>query len=303
MTSKLLHIPADEYHADPCPAPSLSNSILQTLLRDSPFHAWFCHPKLNPNRPDSGGSRLMARGTVVHKLALDAGSEVVVLEYADYRKKDAQAARDEALAQGRTPILRDDYDRATALAKPLRERLEAYLGAPINDCLREQVLIWEEDGCWRRIMIDAMSPDLLHMADLKSTEGSVSPHALSRKVYTDDYHIQAAFYLRGMDAHDPANAGRRHFTFLFGQQSAPFVCGPPIELSEGGLELGRQQVETGVRLWDSCMRANRWPAYGTDTYIAEPPPWLMQQWQMRYETDESMNPIEWSAEQLYGVKK
>ena len=39
----------DEYHADPCPEPSLSASIAETIWRESPNHARNEHPRLNPN--------------------------------------------------------------------------------------------------------------------------------------------------------------------------------------------------------------------------------------------------------------
>ena len=38
------------YHADPCPAPSLSRSIAETLILESPEHAFAAHPRLT--KPD-----------------------------------------------------------------------------------------------------------------------------------------------------------------------------------------------------------------------------------------------------------
>ena len=37
----------DEYHADPCPTPSLSSGIARVLWANTPMHAWFKHPRLN----------------------------------------------------------------------------------------------------------------------------------------------------------------------------------------------------------------------------------------------------------------
>jgi len=42
-------IPDKEYHADPCPVPSLSSTLARTLLNQSPLHAWTKHPRLNPD--------------------------------------------------------------------------------------------------------------------------------------------------------------------------------------------------------------------------------------------------------------
>lgn len=41
-----LGVPEAEYHADPCPEPSLSSTIAKTLLASSPLHAAVRHPRL-----------------------------------------------------------------------------------------------------------------------------------------------------------------------------------------------------------------------------------------------------------------
>ena len=43
-------IPPREYHADPCPAPSLSRSIAKLLVERSPAHAYAAHPRLGGPR-------------------------------------------------------------------------------------------------------------------------------------------------------------------------------------------------------------------------------------------------------------
>ncbi|CAI3961985.1 unnamed protein product, partial [Commensalibacter communis] len=37
-------MPASIYHSDPCPTPSLSNSLIRDLLDKSPYHAAWKHP-------------------------------------------------------------------------------------------------------------------------------------------------------------------------------------------------------------------------------------------------------------------
>lgn len=50
-------IPEADYHADPCPTPSLSSSIGKELVNRSPWHAWTKHPRLNPEvEPDNRAS-------------------------------------------------------------------------------------------------------------------------------------------------------------------------------------------------------------------------------------------------------
>jgi hypothetical protein len=300
-------IPTARYHADDlCALPSLSSSILQIILSESPLHAWAAHPRLNMAR-ERDDSRRSEIGSVSHKLAIGKGADIVVLPFDSYRKKEAQEGRDAATMAGKIPILADDYARALALSKPLAEAAEQYLGMRIDECLREQVIVWNEGKFWRRCMIDLARPDLSMLLDLKTTEASVSPISCARRVY-DGYDVQAAFYTRGADAVDPAQTGRRTFGLIFAEQQTPFAISPPIEFSEAGIEMARQKVEIGCRKWDSCIATNRWPGYGSDVYIAEPPPWALQAWELRQTSDESLNPLHvpedfhTKLELLYGRK-
>ncbi|MFA6125504.1 PD-(D/E)XK nuclease-like domain-containing protein [Sphingomonas sp.] len=289
MQPGLHNLDAETYHADPAPKVSLSASILKIVLSESLLHAWHAHPKLNPNwKPNT--SRAAEIGSVAHKLALGVGADVQIIAAENYRTKAAQEARDAAQAARKIPCLQSDYADAESLATPLREALEDYLGAHVADCLVEHSFVWQENGMWRRAMLDIVTRDLMRAADLKTSTASVAPMAAARRIYDSNYHIQAGFYLRGLDALDPDNVGRRTFGFVFGEQNEPHAVSPPIELSEAGLEMARQQIDVGVALWDHALRTNVWPGYSTDILIAEPPSWALTQWQTRYETDESLNP-------------
>ncbi len=299
-----------DYHRDNfLPAPSLSSSILQTLLSESPLHAWTCHPRLNPNYAEDdsgiGDKRSVQIGSAAHKLAIGAGAELFVIEADSYRSKAAQELRDKAQGEGQTPILADDYARAQALAGPLAEAAEDYLQTKISDCLREQVIVWKEGPFWRRIMVDLARPDLTKVLDLKTTDASANPYACAKRAY-DAYDVQEAFYKRGFDAIDPENMGYREFAFIFAEQNAPYAISPPIIFSEAGQEMARQKVEIGCRLFDSCLASNRWPGYGSDVYIAEPPSWKLSEWELRQTSDETLNPLpkpenwEKNLELLYG---
>lgn len=276
MNATIQQMPAAEYHRDPAPAPSLSSSIAQCIVNESPMHAYARHPRLgNTVRNDS--ARRAEIGSVAHKLALGAGSEVSIISADNYRTKAAQEARDAAIAAGTVPILQSDYDAAEALATPLADAAANYMGAPIADCLAEHVIIWQDaSGGWRRVMMDLISPDYRRLCDLKTTQASVSPQACARRLY-EGYHIQAAFYLRAADALDPAGVGLRRFGFIFAEQDAPHAISSPIELSEAGLDMGRKAVDRACRIFDQCLASGVWPGYSRDVYVAEPPAWSLQE--------------------------
>ena len=108
MRNELCAMSAAEYHADPCPEPSLSSSIARLILSHSPLHAWTEHPRLNPNyKPEE--STKFDRGSAAHALLLEGEDRMAVIPFKDYRKDAAQEARDNARLAGKFPVLEADY--------------------------------------------------------------------------------------------------------------------------------------------------------------------------------------------------
>src|SRR5215203_2653492 len=71
-------IPPADYHRDPCPIPSASCSILETLLNRTPHHAWLQHPRLNKDgwKP-SESSRKADIGSAVHEMVTRRGRGII----------------------------------------------------------------------------------------------------------------------------------------------------------------------------------------------------------------------------------
>ncbi len=97
-------VAAARYHADPCVKPSLSSSIAKILLEKTPRHAWYAHPRLNPDFAANTDTKFDL-GSVVHELMLGKGVGYAVIKAADYRAKTAQAARQAAREEGKVPLL------------------------------------------------------------------------------------------------------------------------------------------------------------------------------------------------------
>src|SRR5262245_44641936 len=105
--------PTAAYFADPCPAPSLTQSIAKILLERSPLHAWHAHPRLNPDyKPDDDTK--FDIGNVAHKLMIGRGKDIEQLpeKYEDWRTKDAKQWREAAASQGKLAVLGHQYQRA-----------------------------------------------------------------------------------------------------------------------------------------------------------------------------------------------
>ena len=145
MTPNFYAMPADEYHADPCPQPSLSSSIAQILLRESPRKAWFSHPRLNPQYREEHDGKFDL-GTCAHAVLLENdASRITIVEADDWRTKAAKEQRDAARAAGKTPLLARHFADVQAMVEAARKFIA---GSEVSeywpDSDSELTGIWQE---------------------------------------------------------------------------------------------------------------------------------------------------------------
>lgn len=282
MKPGIYSMAADAYHADPVPEASLSGSVAIPLVHRSPRHAWWAHPRLNPDCEAKHSDR-MDLGTVAHALLLGVGGEIVTIDAENYTTKKAREERDAAREAGRTPVLKASYEQAEQMVVKASAFLDNALpgwaaGKP------EQVMIWREGEAWCRGMVDWLMDDLLTVIDYKTTGTSARPDDVERHLFDMNYHLKAAFYERGLNVLHPEGAGRRRFLFLFQETDAPYECSL-VGLSEGAMMIGRKQATYAIRRWQQCIKSGVWPGYGLAPHTASPPPWIEQRWMAREMSD------------------
>jgi hypothetical protein len=275
MTPGIHQMTAESYHADPCPTPALSNSIIKPLLNKSPLHAWMAHPRLNPNYR-SIESTTFDLGKATHSLLLEGIDSVVIVDAEDWRTKAAKEARDAARAAGKHPMLPDQALRVNAMAKacmefvdrsPLRGFMSA--GAP------EQSITWLEEPAglpmWCRARIDWLLDDRSVMIDYKTTEADNPGDFIRSSMVQYGYDTQDVFYTRGMAA-----LGAKSKMLFLVQEVAPPYCCYIVECAESMREMARRKVQRAIWLWEECVRTDTWPGYPDAIYSAEAPMWAMQ---------------------------
>jgi len=258
----------DYYHLDPCPEPSLSSHMAGILLGKSPQHAWRAHHRLGA-KVKSKASDAKDAGTIRHRLIYGVGPEIVEVDANDWRKKDAQEARDSARARGAVPILSRQLREAEDEASVIIDGFPV----PLNECDVELTLVWldEETGIWCRARIDSWHPSSSTIYDLKSCENMVAA-ASGAQCIRFGYDIQAAAYIEAMEACIPSLAGRVQFRFHFAEPGIT-PCTP--ELSGELLELGRRKWSRAKELWAQCLKSGQWP--GPQITRIEAPPWAVAQ--------------------------
>lgn len=275
----------DDYFADPCPEPSLSNSGIGILLNKSPLHFAAQHPRLVADTDQAEqivkeATQAMCTGSVVHRLALGAGKDYAILEFDDYKKQAARDQRDEAEAEGKVPILAAKFEVAAAQAKVIRQHLDDVLLG--EEFLPEVVIAWQIETkhgtIWCRGMIDAWCPSLLIAVDLKSTVDA-SPAAAVRRMVNGGYDTQDALYSRGL-GHVVGQPGRVRFVTLFGENAPPFAS-HAVSIDEAWRSSSWDLCEEAAEIFASCMKAKKWPGYPRQPQLLNPPDWLISQRMVR----------------------
>lgn len=264
----IYNTPAAEYHADPCPQPSLSSSVAKILLDQSPLHAWHAHPRLNPYyEPDVDDK--FDLGTAAHMLLLERRADgIVIVRADDWRSKAAKESRDQARAEGKTPILEHQYERADRMVRAAYEFIDTTaFGGIFQLGLAEQTVVWEENGVWCRCRPDLWWGEVRIILDYKTTENA-QPDAFIRQIGRMSYHTQAEFYTRGLATLGPSPA----FVFLAQETTPPHACSL-IALSNAYRAIGQQRVEKAISGWRNFLTTKNWPSYTNQICYAEPKPW------------------------------
>ena len=269
-TEILYDIPEDTYHADPCDTPALSQSLAHTLITSSPAHAYLEHPKLGgvARVPTSS----MDLGSLVHSLLLGAGAKIHLVSANDWKTKAAQAERDEARAAGELPVLVKDMAEAHALVDVVRPKLLDR--GIVLDGHSEVVVLWTEDTdagviqC--RARMDHITGDEHTVIDLKTTGKILPPSRLGRHFCDFGYEIQAAAYVRAVEAARPHLCGRVRFLDVAIELTRP-NCVTVAEPDGAMRALGERRWLRACETWGQCLATNTWPEYSDSVVLVSPP--------------------------------
>lgn len=263
-------MPSEAYHSDPAPTPSLSCGIAKILIGETPQHAWCAHPRLNPafKREEDGAFDI---GNAAHSLMLGDPKTFHVVDFDDWRTKDAKHERESARKTGMIPMLARHWERVVAMVEAGRAQLAVHMDA--SDAFTkgkpEQSLFWKEGETWLRIRPDWLPDDRKHFDDYKSTT-CADPDVWSRVVFAVGHDMQAAFYRRGIRALGLAR--NPVMRFVVQEIEKPFALSV-VELGPDVLEMADRRVDRAIQRWNWCRRNGIWPGYPARTCTIAAPPW------------------------------
>lgn len=280
----------DAYHSDCCVGVSVSKSSLP-IAPEPPAKAW-ARSYLNPARIERDSDAL-SFGRAAHALVLgepEFAAHWIVSPFDDFRKKEAQAWRDE---QKKAIVKASDMNTIAAMANALRitpQTAHAFdgVGAP------EASIIWqcEETGLWLKARPDWLPDDpQMYFAREYKTCVTIEPRRLSNDVFRYGYDVQAALIYDGLHA----VTGKRPLgvAHIVQEKEPPYLCDLRMFTTEQ-IEAGRTRYRAGLRLFARCLARMKagdpahiaWPGYTTEPQFFETPSWVINQVVEMDETDE-----------------
>jgi hypothetical protein len=271
MPEFLQEISHEDYIADKVGNISLSSGIAKILLNKSPRHAWIAHPRLNPKwQPHN--KKEFDIGTAAHALLLEGKqSKICVIDAEDWRTKAAKEQRDEAYANGLTPLLAKHNVAVNRMVDAAKEYIEqTHLKGIFDNGKPEQTVTLDEAGVSLKGRLDWITNDRRIVLDYKTT-GDASPDAFSRQISRMGYDIQEQFYLRILAGNGCEDT---EFYFLAQEDEYPHLCSLH-RLHPSMQEYGAVKVQQAIDLWRKCMESGKWPGYPTDVCYT-----VLSNWQM-----------------------
>jgi len=270
-------ISKEEYLSDPCEQPSITRGVVHDIHSSCPALARFKHPKLNPDREQETADKFDI-GTAGHSLLLEDEDNIVVLEADDWRKKAVKDERDTLRAEGKTVLLRKQYEDALLMKTAAKLQIAMSM-LKINDFKKqgkaEMTYIWEEQGIWFRGRPDWVSNDNTLMIDYKTTSASANPQSFASIVVNNALDVQCALYRRGAGI---LNGITPRFVLIVQETFEPFLCSF-MDLSPEFEQLGKDKIMYATFIWKKCLETGIWPGYPQEIATLDAPAWALAQFE------------------------
>lgn len=259
--AQVIDMDEQDYHRHPALSPSGAKVLLKCPAR----YAW---QRTHPQPPKDAYDV----GHVVHELVLGVGAGVVKVDVDTWRSKDAQAQRDAARAEGKTPLLTKDYDECVRIADAV---LSHPIAGPIfthDDGRAELSMFWHDEasGADLRGRLDWLHPAAV--VDLKTTlEGGADPDRIARTAYDFGYYLSAAAYEEAALATGLIPEPVPHLLVVV-EKTAPYVV-TVAQFDDHFMALGREKWRQAIDLFADCTARDEWPTYTADIPTLTPPRW------------------------------
>jgi exodeoxyribonuclease VIII len=256
---------------------AVSKSGLDQIAK-SPLHYWARY--LDPDRVWPEPTPAMRLGTALHThvLELSKWDEQIAVAPSDINRRTKEGreqwAAFEAAAKRKTVITADDAAQVMAMGRAvLRHPAAAMLLGMEGKA--ETTHMWTDasTGLECKCRPDWLTDDGSIVVDLKTTKDA-SPRGFKQSVANYRYHVQAAWYLHGLEQ----ATGKRpdQFIFICVESTAPYAVAV-YAADEEMIERGHDQAMRDLAKLAVCRAADHWPSYSEQIETLSLPGWMTGQ--------------------------
>ena len=260
----------NDYHAHP----AISKSHLDQVAR-SPLHYWARY--LDPNRQPQEPTPAMAIGSAVHTHVLELDQwdarYAMAPESIDRRTKMGKAEWEvfTTAATGRTVLSRADAELVMRMGHAVYSHPAAamLLNMPGK---AETTHMWTDvsTGLQCKCRPDWLTDDGSLIIDLKTTDDA-SPAGFRKSIANWRYHVQAAWYLNGIE--QATGTRPDQFIFLCVEKRAPFAVAVYAADAEM-IQIGAEAAARDLDVLATCKAAGAWPGYSDQIETINLPGWM-----------------------------
>lgn len=257
--NKLLQLTEEEYRK----RKELNYSLAKIIIRKSARHA--------VEEQSLPFKKQINFGSIEHATLLGKGQKAVLIQADNYRTKQAQMDRDNAISNGLIPLLPHEYEEVIACATEITRQLEE---KEISlEGLTEQSMIWEDDGVACKGRMDLFQPAPIHeITEMKFTEWPLTESSLRKLIRQQGYDIQAATYTSGIHI---ITGELPAFKWIFCEMKPPYQI-RRVNLTDTMRLVGMQKWDRARNTWKTCLESGVWSGYGDDLDL-EPDWWELKE--------------------------
>lgn len=260
----------EDYHADPVPGGSLSNSGAKLLLPPS-CPAKYRYQRDHPPKP----KREFEIGHAAHKLVLGVGAELVLVDRDRWDTNAVKAEIEEIRDRAAIPLKRAEYEMVQGMAAALRRHPVAAALFNPDHGEPEQSLFWVDPATavWCRARLDWLPrphAGRMVVADYKTCDDA-GLESVARDVYRYGYYRQGPWYLDGVQALGLADEDAA-CVFVCQEKDPPYLVNI-VESDALAVRAGHARNRQARELYRECAANDVWPGYSDDIEPVSLPGW------------------------------
>ena len=236
---------------------------------------------MHPKEP----TRAMEIGNAIHLSILEPDrfkKEYIVTPNFDRRTKEGKEKwiKFEAENFGKVYLTRDEFDKCKKITESIKSK-ETIFKMLYETGKNETTCVWKdkETGLLCKGRQDRITKFMgwTIVVDIKTTI-SAQINLFASQTARFNYHLQAAFYLDGLDAIYPIEQRRRYIVLAI-EKDSPYEM-RLFEFDDEALHEGRQKYKSYLRQYKKCVDSGIWKGYSDNIEPLNLPVWAMGDYEL-----------------------